>query len=118
MIVPNSIAPMNVLEFENDGPSLLSSNYWQSEMPLQGNSTSQSMPAASACSSLRVSMLSFLICAGAKHIVVSMLPRAKWIDREYCLEWIVEDGSDTPWSCHLSPGQVDRAPNQEDVGKE
>jgi hypothetical protein len=55
---------------------------------------------------------------GAKHIVVSMLPTEKWREREFCVEWMVEDGSDTPWSCQLSPGQVDRAPNHEDVGKE
>jgi hypothetical protein len=45
-------------------------------------------------------------------------PRDKWADAEYCLEWMVEDGSDTPWACHLSPGQVDRAPDHADVGKE
>jgi hypothetical protein len=46
--------------------------------------------------------------------VVSMLPRDKWVDAEYCLEWMVEDGSDTPWAYHLAPGAVDRAPNHED----
>jgi hypothetical protein len=56
--------------------------------------------------------------SGAKYIVVSMLPRDKWVDRQYCLEWMVEDGSDIPWTCHVFPGAVDRAPNHEDVGKE
>jgi hypothetical protein len=97
---------MSILKFENDGPLLLASNYWQSEMAAAGK-LSQSQHAV--ISDMR---------PGAKHIVVSMLPRDKWADREYCLEWMVEDGSDTPWACHLSPGQVDRAPNHEDVGKE
>jgi len=47
-----------------------------------------------------------------------MLPREKWGGRKYCLEWMVEDGSNTPWSCHLSAGQVDCPANQDDVGKE
>jgi hypothetical protein len=37
MIVPlNCHEPMNVLKFENDGPLLLASNYWQSEMAAAG----------------------------------------------------------------------------------
>lgn len=47
---------------------------------------------------------------GAEHVVVSFLPADKWIEGQYCVEWMVEDGSESPWPCHLVPGQMDRMP--------
>jgi hypothetical protein len=52
------------------------------------------------------------------YVVVSMLARERWRERDVCCEWLVEDGSNTPWSCHLSPGQLDRRPGPNDVGKQ
>ena len=49
--------------------------------------------------------------------MISILPAADWRPGAHCVEWLVEDGSDEPWSCHLSPGQIDRAPGPDDVGK-
>ena len=111
---------MNILTFENDGPLLVASDYWQSETAAAGKLyVSINAGCFSACSSLRASTRSFPICAEKPNTSSSQCcQRDKWVDREYCLEWMVEDGSDTPWACHLSPGAVDRAPNHEDVGKE
>ncbi len=110
---------MNRLRFENDGPSIVASDYWQSNLASAGK-LYLSMNAG--CFRLLIPEIQRAVLAdmrrGAKHIVVSMLPKEKWREREFCVEWMVEDGSDTPWSCQLSPGQVDRAPNHEDVGKE
>ena len=110
---------MNVLTFVNDGPLLLASNYWQSEMAAAGKLY---VSINTGCFRLLVPQSQHTAISDmrpkAKHFVVSMLPRDKWVDAEYCLEWMVEDGSDTPWACHLSPGAVDRAPNHEDVGIE
>jgi hypothetical protein len=110
---------MSILKFENDGPLIVASNYWESEIATAGKLY---LTMNAGCFRLLVPQIQRAAISdmrpGAKHIVVSMLPVEKWRDREYCVEWMVEDGSDTPWSCHLSPGQVDRAPNNEDVGKE
>jgi hypothetical protein len=54
--------PRNVLKFENDGPLLLASNYWQSEMAAVGKLYVAINAGYFACSSLRASTLSFLIC--------------------------------------------------------
>ena len=103
----------------NDGPLLVATDYWQSETAAAGKLY---VSINAGCFRLLVPQSQHTAISDmhpkAKHFVVSMLPRDKWVDAEYCLEWMVEDGSDTPWSCHLSPGQVDRAPNHEDVGKE
>jgi len=108
---------MNVLQFQNDGPLLVASDYWQSPIAAAGKLY---VSINAGCFRLLVPQSQHGSISDmrprAKHIVVSMLPRDKWVDREYCLEWMVEDGSDTPWACHLSPGAVDRAPNHEDVG--
>src|SRR5271166_3915073 len=100
---------MDVLTFENDGPLIVASNYWESEMAAAGKLY---VSINAGCFRLLVPQSQHAVISDmrpkAKHIVVSMLPRDKWVDRQYCLEWMVEDGSDTPWSCHLSPGQVDR----------
>lgn len=55
---------------------------------------------------------------GAKYIVVSYLPQDKWEDGKFCVEWLVEDDSDTPFALHLSPGQIDRIASADNVGKE
>jgi hypothetical protein len=85
-----------VLKFENDGPLLLASNYWQSEMAAAGK---LNVAINAGCLRLLVPQSQHAVISDmrprAKHIVVSMLPRDKWVDREYCLEWMVEDGSDT-----------------------
>jgi hypothetical protein len=111
--------PRNVLTFVNDGPLLVATDYWQSETAAAGKLY---VSINAGCFRLLVPKSQHAVISDmrpkAKHIVVSMLPRDKWVDREYCLEWMVEDGSNTPWACHLSPGAVDRAPNHEDVGKE
>jgi hypothetical protein len=110
---------MSVLRFENDDPLIVASNYWESSMAAAGKLY---LSINAGCFRLLIPQTQRASITdmrpGAKHFVVSMLPREKWREREYCVEWMVEDGSSSPWSCHLSPGQVDRAPNHEDVGKE
>lgn len=107
------------LHIENHGPLITASNYWQTEHAARGllylsvNAGAFRLLVPNvqrrAISDMR---------PGAKHVVVSMLPPDQWQDRQYAVEWMVEDGSDEPWSCHLSPGQIDRAPGPDDVGKE
>jgi hypothetical protein len=70
-----------------------------------------------ACSSLRASTPPFLTWAQkAQHIVVSICQGISGLTLSIAWNGWSRDGSNSPWSCHLSPGQVDRAPNHEDVG--
>jgi hypothetical protein len=67
---------MNVLTFENDGPLLVASDYWQSPIAAAGKLY---VSINAGCfrllvSDLRASTESFPICAQKPHIVVSMLP--------------------------------------------
>lgn len=103
----------------NHGPLIAASDYWQSPLAERGlfflslnaGAFRPLVPASQrhAISDMR---------PGAKHVVVSMLPAREWREGDYCAEWLVADGSGSPWSCHLSPGQVDRAPGTEDVGRQ
>lgn len=107
-----------LLTITNHGPLILSSNYWSSELAARGLlylSTNAGAFRLMVPLSQRVAISDMR--AGAKSIVVSMLPVDRWRPGEYAVEWMVEDGSGSPWSCHLSPGQIDRAPGPEDVGR-
>ena len=100
--------PMNILTFENDGPLLVASDYWQSETAAAGKLyVSINAGCFSACSSLRASTRSFPICAEKPNTSSSQCcQRDKWVDREYCLEWMVEDGSDSPRACTFLRGDL------------
>lgn len=109
----------DLLTITNHGPLITASNFWRTEaarhgrlyLTINAGAFRLLVPTAlrPAISEMR---------PGAKHIVVSCLPAAAWQQGQYCTEWLVEDGSDSPWSCHLSPGQIDRMPPAEDAGKE
>ena len=108
----------DLLTITNHGPLITSSNYWSHEMAARG--LLYLSLNAGAFRLLVPPILRQAIAEmrpGSRHIVVSMLPVAQWQQGAYCVEWLVEDGSDAPWSCHLSPGQIDRAPGPEDVGR-
>ena len=78
-------------EIENDGPLIVTSNYWESEIAAAGKLY---LTINAGCFRLLVPQIQRATISdmrpGAKHIVVSMLPRDKWVDREYCVEWMVE----------------------------
>ncbi|NBU84156.1 MAG: hypothetical protein EBS21_06065 [Sphingomonadaceae bacterium] len=108
----------DLLTIENHGPLITASNYWTHEIAARGL-LYLSINAGAARLMVPDSQRSAIsdMRPGARHIVVSMLPVDQWQPGAYCVEWMVEDGSDSPWSCHLSPGQIDRAPGPDDVGK-
>lgn len=54
----------------------------------------------------------------AQHVVISMLPAKLWKPGAFAVEWLADDGTDTPWACHLSPDQSDRAAAAEDAGRD
>jgi hypothetical protein len=110
--------PSITLHFENNGPLIVASNYWESELAAAGLLY---LSANAGCFRLLVPQPQSTIISdmrpGAKHVVVSMLSKEKWVEKKKCIEWMVDDGSNTPWSCELSTAQVDCAGTPDDVGK-
>jgi hypothetical protein len=110
---------MSALLITNHGPLITSSTYWDGEYAAKGFLyLSTNAGAYRLLVPLSQRQIISDMRPGAKYVVVSFLPPAKWQPKQYCCEWLVEDGTAEPWSCHLSPGQVDRAPIPEDVGRE
>lgn len=109
---------IETLHIENHGPMITASNYWQSEAAQAGKLY---LSVNAGCFRLMVPDNQRGIISdmrlGAKHIVVSYLS-GEWHDGQFAVEWLAEDGTASPWSCHLSPGQVDRKAGRDDTGKE
>jgi hypothetical protein len=102
------------LVIRNDGPLIVETNYWETERARAGYfylSTNAGCMRLLAPPQLGVSNE----LSGVRHVVVSMLPLTQWRERQFAIEWMAEDDADEPWACHLSPGQVDRAPRRSDV---
>lgn len=112
----------DILSITNHGPLVTASNFWRTEAAQHGKLYLSVNAGAfrllvplsqrRAISDMRPS---------AKHVVISILAGAaegKTSPEGYAVEWMVEDGSDSPWSCHLSLGQLDRLPGPDDVGKQ
>lgn len=106
-----------IIQTTNEGPLITASNFWQSEAARRGFlylSINAGAFRLLVPSSRRTAIRDMR--QGARHVVISMLSRELWRDGAYCVEWLVEDGSSSPWSCQLSAGQIDRAPGPADVG--
>lgn len=107
------------LEIINQGPLITASNYWQSEAALHGKlylSINAGALRLLVPLSLRPAISEMR--PGAQHVVASFLAAPQWRAGAHCMEWMVEDGTSAPWSCHLSPGQIDRCPGPDDAGKQ
>ena len=97
---------------ENDQPQIADSNYWQSGPARQGllrlcyrDRTFRLLVPSSQRRCITE------MAKGAKHVVISILPFEQWESSICCVEWMVEDGSDQPWSCLLPVDQNDWTPD-------
>lgn len=103
-----------MITITNNGPALTSTNYWTLEHARRGYLY---LSTNAGCFRLLVPAQHAAMVdemRAAEHIVVSFLRRRHWQDRAPVVEWLAEDGSDEPWSCHLSAGQIDRIPTVRD----
>lgn len=112
----------DLLQIANHGPLIVSSTYWDTDLAARGllylsinaGAIRLLVPhsARQCISDMR---------PGARAVVLSILQHDHWPAEGvagYVAEWLVEDGTTEPWSCHLSAGQLDRIPGPDDVGKE
>jgi hypothetical protein len=109
----------DLLTITNHGPLITASSYWSSELAERGL-LYLSINAGAFRLLVPLSQRRMIsdMRPGARHVVVSALPADQWEPKKFAVEWMVEDGTDEPWSCHLSPGQIDRAPGPDDVGQQ
>ena len=108
----------DIITISNCGRDIAASTFWQSKFAQSGYlHISINAGAFRLLAPPRMSDAIRDMRQWPKHIVVSMLPRDQWEKGWHCVEWMVGDGSDNPWSCHLSPHQIDRSPLPEDAGK-
>jgi len=109
----------SILYIENNGPEIQASNFWDSDLGQSGGlyiSVNEGYIRLLVPDCHRKHIDDMRV--GAKHMVLSMLPRDAWAPRKFCIELLVEDGGQTPWSCQLSEGQIDRSAIPEDAGKQ
>jgi hypothetical protein len=107
---------MDTITITNHGPLITATNFWESEFAERGLAY-LSVNAGAFRLMIPDAILQWIseMRPGAKHVVVSMLRPEKWVEGQHCVEWMVEDGSDTPWACQLDPRQVDRLPLPDDT---
>lgn len=103
-----------VMKIVNDGPYIVSTTYWQTEHARRGllylslNAGTFRLLVPDALASEVPQM-----CQGTRYVIVTRGAMAMGPT----LEILFEDGSDAPYSIHLSMGQVDRLPLISDEGR-
>lgn len=109
----------DTLQIENDGPLIRSTNFWESRYDARG---ALYLSTNAGCLRLLVPRSQTAAIPemrkGAKYVVISFLQLEKQAPGQFAVEWMVEDRSDSPWACHLSPPQMDRVPTEDSVGRE
>lgn len=103
---------------ENDGPRIVSSTYWGSSWERSGY----------LYVTLNDGTVRMLMPRGSEAIVkdlargcrYAILSRGPWPDRDVpeAVEILFEDGSDTPFSFHLTPESFDVLPKEPPAGRE
>jgi hypothetical protein len=91
--------------FKYEGDELVATNYWTEEAPnfflsFRANHVRLLVPKPSVSEIIEMWF-------GAKSIYVSVLEHSLWDMSKYCVEWIVDNGTNRPWFCYLTPRDVD-----------
>jgi len=98
-------ADLPPLFFRYEDDELVETNFWDDGpnallyLAIHGNGLRLMVP------SLSVGEISEMI-PGAKSIYVSVLEHSLWKNSDYCVEWIVDDGTTRPWFCYLNPSCI------------
>jgi hypothetical protein len=105
---------MDLLKIENNGPDIVSTNYWQSDYAANGYVY---LTINSGAFRLLVpDQMDMEDMLTAKEIIIS---RGPWPNgnKPDALELLFEDFSDSPFCLHIGAEQIDRMPTNEDAGK-
>jgi hypothetical protein len=108
---------MTLLRIENDGPAIISTNYWDSDYASAG----------AVFLSVNVPAFRLLLPDSQKAAQADMrtaseviVSRGLWParGRNDAIELLFDGGSDNPFCLHFGAEQIDRMPLDSDVGKE
>lgn len=102
---------------ENDGPDIVATNYWESSLAKNGYVYISSN--AGAIRILVPHQIQHQIAdmKTAKMLIISRGPHVR-LSRDDLFEFMFDDGSNSPFVLNLSPGQMERLPDQSDVGSD
>jgi hypothetical protein len=95
------------LQVANDGPSIISSNYWDTSAARAGKFL-VSVNAGHArllIPECMESELPDMVC-GATRIEVEALDRAEWRADRHCIDWAFVDGTDQPYVLQSGPNSI------------
>lgn len=93
------------LTIENDGPEIVASNFWDSEMARHGYFF-LSVNGGAARLLIPDSRISEVAEMETGKFVI--LSRGLWMKKANALELLFDDGTEEPYSIHLGPEQLDR----------
>ena len=104
---------MNLITIENNGPEIISTNYWQSDYASRG---AFYVAVNAGCFRLLVPdiQLSQVVeWRSAREVIIS---RGPWPDagKHEAIELLFEDDSDNPFCLHMGSEQIDRLPPDAD----
>ena len=99
------------LRIENNGPDITRTTFWQTELARTGKCSLSSNAGAFRILMPQQHLGAVRDMRSAHTVVVSRGPMTlEGRALPDALELLFDDGSDDPWSLHLSPSQVDRMP--------
>lgn len=103
------------LIIENDGPEIIRTNFWQTDMAKSGMFF---LSANAGAFRLLVPLLMTREIEEFQTAKDIILTRGFWPESKgEGMEILFDDGTDNPYSMHLSANQLDRWPLKEDIGK-
>jgi len=102
----------------NDGPTIIDTNFWDSEWARRGLIYVSSNGGAIR---LLVPDSQHAVIAemekGTRHVIASYLKKHLVRPDQLALEMLFEDGSDSPYAFHTNPGSFDRYPAPDDSNR-
>ena len=104
-----------MLEIENDGQAILSTNYWTSDYAARGLSYLSWNAGAARLLVPAIRRTWLKEMQGAESVIVSIGPWSAARGKE-AIELLFEDRSDSPFALHLSQEQTDRMPPESEAG--
>jgi hypothetical protein len=109
--------PTNMIETVNHGPLIVSSTYWGSEYEAAGKLFCSVNAGAVRVMVPRAGRAVIEECRSSRHAVLS---RGPWPEMGLvdAVEILWEDGSDSPFSLHLSNESFDLLPGEPEPGRE
>lgn len=102
------------LTVTNDGPEIVSTNYWRTPLPGRGL-----VFVSVNARAFRILVPLGFPLADLRETREVLISRGPWIEQRLsdAIEVLFEDGSQDPFTLHVGRGQIDRLPPREDSGR-